>query len=78
MPVYNEAATIETIVRRVLARPETGQLVIVNDASTDDTREHLQQFSADPRVKLLNQTGQSGKRGSSDPGGLKKPPGILS
>ena len=61
MPGYNEAATIETIVQKVLARPETGQLVIVNDASTDDTREHLQQFSADPRVKLLNQPVNRGK-----------------
>ena len=61
MPGYNEAATIGTIVQKVLARPETGQLVIVNDASTDDTREHLQQFSADPRVKLLNQPVNRGK-----------------
>ena len=61
MPGYNEAATIETIVQKVLARPETGLLVIVNDASTDDTREHLQQFSADPRVKLLNQPVNRGK-----------------
>ncbi len=61
MPGYNEAATIETIVQKVFARPETGQLVIVNDASTDDTREHLQQFSADPRVKLLNQPVNRGK-----------------
>ncbi len=61
MPVYNEAATIETIVRKVLDRPETGELIIVNDASTDDTWEHLQKFSADPRVKLLNQPVNRGK-----------------
>lgn len=61
MPVYNEANTIETIIERVLGRPETGELVIVNDASTDDTWSHLQKFAGNPRVKLFAQEVNQGK-----------------
>ena len=61
MPVYNEEKTIDRIVRRVLARPVVGELVIVNDASTDRSWACLQHFAADPRVKLLNQPYNQGK-----------------
>lgn len=61
MPVYNEESTIERIVRRVLSRPAVGELVIVNDASTDRSWERLQIFSAEPRVKLLDQPRNQGK-----------------
>jgi hypothetical protein len=33
MPAYNEAATIQAVVSRVLQQPEVGQLVIVDDAA---------------------------------------------
>lgn len=61
MPVYNEEATIEIIVKEVLARPEVGELIIVNDASKDNSWEKLQQFATDPKVKLLNQEVNRGK-----------------
>lgn len=35
MPVFNEEKTIETIVRKVLAQKEVGQLIIVDDCSRD-------------------------------------------
>ena len=38
MPVYNEKATIEKIMARVLAVPVDKELVIVDDWSTDGTR----------------------------------------
>lgn len=39
MPVFNERATVEEIVRRVLAAPVDGplELIIVDDGSTDGT-----------------------------------------
>jgi len=37
MPVYNEAATIQSIVDRVLAAPFEIELIIVDDGSTDAT-----------------------------------------
>ncbi len=61
VPVYNEENTIEQIVALVLARPEVGELIAVNDASKDRSWEHLQKFASDPRVKLLNQPKNQGK-----------------
>ena len=41
MPAYNERDTIEEIVRRVLAVPIRLELIVVDDRSTDGTRERL-------------------------------------
>jgi glycosyltransferase involved in cell wall biosynthesis len=41
MPCYNERETIETIVERVKAVPLRTELIIVDDGSTDGTREIL-------------------------------------
>ena len=62
MPVYNELDTIRGIVDRVLRRPEVGELVIVDDASTDGTGDLLPEIaSSDARIKLLAQEKNSGK-----------------
>jgi glycosyltransferase involved in cell wall biosynthesis len=47
VPAYNEAATIETSLRRVRAVPLRVELIVVNDASTDGTREVLEQLAHD-------------------------------
>ena len=61
MPVYNEEATIREIVKRVLEQPEVGELIVVNDASRDNSWEKLQICRDDPRVKLINQPENRGK-----------------
>ncbi len=44
IPVYNEAATLEQLLSRVQAAPFEKQLVIVDDASTDGSREILRRM----------------------------------
>jgi len=61
MPAYNEERTIEEIINQVLARPEVGELLIVNDASTDRTWDHLQKLADNPRVRLFDQGVNQGK-----------------
>ena len=46
MPVFNEVATLARVVVGVLARPEVGELVVVDDASSDGTWEELQRLAA--------------------------------
>ncbi len=60
MPCFNERATINTITKRVLESPWVGELVIVDDGSTDGTRELLAELN-DPRVQLLLQPENRGK-----------------
>jgi glycosyltransferase involved in cell wall biosynthesis len=54
MPVYNEVATLERAVKRVLDvdYPVETELVIVDDGSSDGTRELYSQWSADPRIRI--------------------------
>jgi glycosyltransferase involved in cell wall biosynthesis len=52
MPVYNEKATIERIIARVLAVPLDKELVIVDDCSTDGTRDILKNYEGRPGIKI--------------------------
>ena len=60
MPCYNEAATIDAIVARVLASPCTAELIIVDDGSTDCTLALACKVS-DPRVRVMAQQPNQGK-----------------
>lgn len=64
MAVYNEKNTIEEIVRRVLESPVgplEKELIIVDDCSTDGTREELRRLPPDSRIKVLYQEKNRGK-----------------
>ena len=52
IPVYNERATIEEILRRVEATGLADEIIVVDDASTDGTRVYLQQ-QAPGRFRLI-------------------------
>jgi glycosyltransferase involved in cell wall biosynthesis len=60
MPCYNEQSTLSTIVASVLASPLVGELVIVNDCSTDRTADELAKIS-DPRVRVIHHEVNQGK-----------------
>jgi glycosyltransferase involved in cell wall biosynthesis len=61
MPAYNEAATIEEIVRRVLAIPVRTQLIVVDDGSTDGSRELLGRLQQELGFTLVLQPENKGK-----------------
>ncbi len=61
IPVYNEAKTILNIVKIVLERPETAEIIIIDDASTDNTKEQLEFIKDNPKIKLLYQEKNCGK-----------------
>jgi glycosyltransferase involved in cell wall biosynthesis len=61
MPVYNELATVEEIVGRVLSVPLRIELVAVDDASSDGTRPLLERLARERGFRLLLQEKNRGK-----------------
>jgi len=63
IPVYNEAATIASIVRRVLALgPLVREIVIVDDGSTDGTASIIDELArGEFRVRAFHQPRNAGK-----------------
>jgi glycosyltransferase involved in cell wall biosynthesis len=70
MPCFNEQQFISECVNKVLASPFVGQLIIVDDGSTDGTRDLLRQLT-DPRVEVYFNETNMGK-GSSLARGFKQ------
>jgi glycosyltransferase involved in cell wall biosynthesis len=61
MPVYNEKNTILKIIDRVLHLDAVKELVIVDDCSSDGTREILRKTPFDRRVKVIYHEKNGGK-----------------
>jgi glycosyltransferase involved in cell wall biosynthesis len=61
MPVFNELATVEEVVRRVLALPTRVQLIVVDDCSTDGTSDLLARLAVELRFDLVRQPVNLGK-----------------
>ena len=62
IPVYNEGSTVEEIVRRVQAVVITKEIVIVDDGSTDGTRDRVKQIEQqESNVRVILQPYNMGK-----------------
>ena len=62
MPVYNEASTVEEVIRKVLQQPEVEELITVNDASRDGTGEVLRKLAKElPKMKVFEHDMNQGK-----------------
>lgn len=62
MPVYNEAASVAAVVRKVLEQRPVQELVIVDDCSADGTWAALQEVArGETRIKLFRHDVNQGK-----------------
>ncbi len=61
MPVFNETKTIREIVRRVLDVPIEKELLIVDDGSTDGTRDILRELDGRDGIRVFLQPVNQGK-----------------
>lgn len=75
IPVYNEAGTIREIIQRVLAAPSEKEVIVVDDGSTDGTREILRR-EAPNGVVVLFQDSNRGK-GAALRAGFQKVTGDI-
>lgn len=60
IPAYNEIEFIDEILRKVREAPYEKEIIIVDDCSTDGTREYLKDLD-DPGIKMLFQGRNQGK-----------------
>ena len=62
IPAYNEEATLKVVVHRLLEIPDVLEVIIVDDCSTDRTREIARALSAShERVRVVSHSRNSGK-----------------
>ena len=63
IPVYNEESTLEAILDKVLSRPETGEIIIVDDASSDNSVKVIETYIDSNKKKNIKLFAQGKNRG---------------
>lgn len=71
IPVFNEQRTIAEVIRRVRTCGIPCELVIVDDGSTDGTRQILAEYQADPDVTVVLHAENQGKGAALKTGFLR-------
>jgi glycosyltransferase involved in cell wall biosynthesis len=61
MPVFNEEDTVRHIIEDVLAVPIDLELIVVDDGSTDLTRDRLKDIAPDDRLRIIYAPKNAGK-----------------
>ncbi len=63
VPVYNESRTVASVIERLLAidLPAPREILVVNDGSTDGTREVLDQVTERPELRIIHAERNGGK-----------------
>ncbi|HDT11318.1 MAG TPA: glycosyltransferase family 2 protein [bacterium] len=77
IPVYNEQETILKIIKKVKAVDIDKEIIIVNDASTDQTPVLLENYKDDPEIEICHHPENMG-RGAALKTGLSRAKGYIS
>ena len=61
VPVYNEKPTLETLVKKVVAVKISREIILVDDGSTDGSRELVKKLSHQPNIRAIFHDRNQGK-----------------